>query len=137
MSEDWSPEQYQNYFRKKEGSDSAKPKYGNIKTKVQSEEGELMFDSQAEATHYSKLLLLKRQGEVTLIETQVSYNLYVNEVKICQYRADFRVTYSDGRVEVQDVKGQRKKTDMATQIFRIKQALMKACYGIDVKVITK
>ena len=73
------------------------------------------FPSQAEAKRYRELLLLQRIGIVTESELQPKFLLqegFVREGKVYRpitYRADFRVTYADGHIEVEDVKGYRTK----------------------------
>jgi len=71
----------------------------------------IRFASKKEAKRYQELLLLKRQGIVTQIEVQPSFLLqpaFVRNGKkhrAITYKADFRVTYYDGTVEVEDEKG--------------------------------
>jgi hypothetical protein len=53
-------------------------------------------------------------------------------VKAIRYVADFRVTYADGRVEIEDVKGHE------TEIFKIKKKILECRYPeITLKVVTK
>ena len=100
------------------------------------------FDSKMEALRYIELKRLKQAGIVTEIELQPGYSLLPTYWKCCktifgslelkkgkcpycgkkvpatrgiQYHADFRVTYADRRVEIEDVKG------METEIFRRNQ----------------
>jgi len=88
----------------------------------------IIFDSRKEANRYRELCLLKRAGEVTWIELQPVFVLqegFRHEGKRHRpitYRADFRVTYADGRVEVEDVKG------MCTDTYKIKKKLLLARY---------
>ena len=87
--------------------DAPKPsKYRNKKIVVDGE----AFDSKREYSVYCELKLLQRTGEVAEIERQPSFELQpafrrgkANHRAII-YRADFRVTYRDGRQEVIDVK---------------------------------
>jgi len=71
------------------------------------------FDSEKEARRYAELKLLKAAGEVLSIELQPSFELqpgYRRNGKYIRpiiYRADFRVTWKDGRVQVIDIKGYR------------------------------
>lgn len=70
------------------------------------------WDSTMELEYYEHLLELKDQGVVDAIECQVEYLLqdkfkYKEQtIRAIKYKADFRVTYSDGHIEVIDVKGQ-------------------------------
>lgn len=71
----------------------------------------IRFASKIEAKRYQELLLMKHQGIVTQIEVQPSYLLQPaferngKKHRAITYSADFRVTYYDGTVEVEDVKG--------------------------------
>jgi hypothetical protein len=97
----------------------AKPnKYKAVRTELDG----IMFDSKAEAAHYGQLLILKQAGEVVAIELQPEF-VFASGIK---YRADFRVTYADGRVEVQDVKG------VKTDVYRIKKRMMLHEFGIKI-----
>lgn len=99
-------------------------KFGAKKT----EYGGRVFDSAKEAKRAHDLWLLKLAGEVAGIEYQVPFDCVVNGKLVCKYVADFRVTYRDGRVEVEDVKGYKKGAAYAT--FRIKKKLVEALHGI-------
>ena len=98
-------------------------KYGNRKTEFNGQR----YDSKAEARRAMELRALEMAGEITGVETQVTYRLVVNEMLVCKYVADFR--YHDvrtGLTVVEDVKGVR------TPVYRLKRRLMRACHGIDV-----
>jgi len=114
-------------------------KYGNIKETIDG----ITFDSKREANYYQTLKLLKRAGEIINIDFHPKYILQPAFWKCCQevstntaskhicpycekampktsaitYSADFRVLYSDGHVEVVDVKG------IKTAVFNLKQKL--------------
>jgi hypothetical protein len=87
----------------------AKHKYSAIPTEVRG----IRFASKKEAKRYQELLLMKAQGIVKDIELQPIYLLQEGferngkKHRPINYRADFRVTYFDGTVEVEDVKGYR------------------------------
>jgi len=89
----------------------AKHKYSAIPTEV----GGIRFTSKKEAKRYQELLLMKAQGIVKDIELQPSYLLQEGferggkKYRPINYRADFRVTYFDGTIEAEDVKGFRTK----------------------------
>ncbi|WP_313771956.1 DUF1064 domain-containing protein [Bacillus bingmayongensis] len=76
------------------------------------------FDSRTEARYY---LYLKSRRDVTHIECHPSYTLIPSftikssltksgksKKEALKFTPDFKVTYSDGRVEVIDVKGSKK-----------------------------
>ena len=74
----------------------------------------ITFDSQKEAEKYIALKLLQRAGEILSFELQPEFELQPGYrgkdgkwVRPVKYRADFRVTYPDGRVVVIDTKGYR------------------------------
>jgi len=88
----------------------------------------ITFDSRKEANRYRELCILKRAGEVVGIELQPEFVLQEGFRhngkwhRPITYRADFRVTYADGRVEVEDVKGMR------TDTYKLKKKLLLAKY---------
>ena len=87
----------------------------------------IRFASKKEMYRYNELQLLVKAGEIGDLKLQVKYPLVVNDIKICDYIADF--TYTDYRTMktiVEDVKGKR------IQPYPIKCKLMKACYDIDI-----
>lgn len=91
---------------------SKKSKYHATKVIVDG----IRFDSNKEAKYYSELLLQKKAGIIREIELQPEFVLqegYRNKqgkkVREIKYRADFKVTYADGRVEIVDTKGYRTK----------------------------
>jgi len=90
----------------------------------------LKFDSRWEAERWGQLKAMERAGVVEQLERQVKYELKINDVKICNYIADF--TYllieEDGssRFIVEDAKG------VLTPEFRLKKKLMLAIHNIDI-----
>jgi Protein of unknown function (DUF1064) len=101
-------------------------KYHNRKTTYQ----DIQFDSRKEAARYVELQLLERAGDICDIELQPRYDIAVNGMHICFYRADFRYKeVATGLLVVEDVKGFR------TKDYIIKKKLMKALYGIEVKEV--
>lgn len=99
-------------------------KYRNTRVVVDG----ITFDSKAEARHYGFLKIARESGHLKF-EMQVPYRFEVNGKLIATYRADFVVTWKDGRVEVQDVKGVR------TKEYILKKKLMSALYGIEIREI--
>lgn len=88
----------------------------------------ITFDSRAEANYYSRLKLLQRAGEVVAFELQPTYVLQEGfkrgkrKVQPITYKADFLVTYADGRQEIVDVKGVR------TPVYLLKKKLFEYRY---------
>lgn len=113
-----------------DANDRTVRKYRNVPTAVDG----ITFDSRAEARRYADLRNAKRAGIVTDIRRQVAYRLEVNGVLIATYKADFVVTYMDGVVDVEDVKG-GSKGGTRTRDYVMKKKLMKAIYGIEIKEV--
>ena len=131
----WTEEEYQNYLNRKNGksnideaeekdSKKRKSKFNNEKTIVD----DILFDSKKEADYYLELQILKKAGVVTDFELQPKFVLqpsYYKDGKKIQaitYKADFKVFYKDGRVEIVDTKG------FETQVFKIKKKMLEYLY---------
>ena len=88
------------------------------------------FDSKWEAERWGQLKSLEKAGVVTQLERQVRYDLIVNDVKICDYIADFRYLLEEenglSKLIVEDAKG------VLTSEFKLKKKLMKAVHNIDI-----
>lgn len=97
-------------------------KYGNKKTRYNGR----VYDSKKEANRAMEIDLMIRSGDVKSVEVQPSFPIVVNGKKICTYKADFKITYSDGDVVIEDVKGMR------TDVYKIKKRLVEALYGINI-----
>lgn len=98
-------------------------KYGNIKTEYNGRK----FDSKSEANHAIVLDTMKRakipSQRVLDVQYQYKFPVTVSEKHICNYIADFYVTFADGHTEIQDVKGMR------TPVYKLKKKLVEALYG--------
>lgn len=104
-------------------------KYRNKKTVVDG----ITFDSQREANRWQELKMLTKVGRIRDLERQRVYHLAPAVIiggrkkPSLRYNADF--VYVDdltGKTVVEDVKG------VKTDVFRIKQHLMKTVHGIDI-----
>lgn len=108
-------------------------KFGNIKA-----DG---FDSRKERD-FARTLDQRRRAaarteRVVGVERQVAYQLVPTQrdgmgrllEKMVQYKADFRVTYADGHIEVIDVKGPATRT---LPSYVIKRKLMLHVHGVRV-----
>lgn len=88
----------------------------------------IRFDSKKEADKYCELKLLKKAGIVKEIVLQPLFLLqpaYMHrgkKIRAITYRADFKVTYADGRIVVIDVKGYR------TKEYQLKKKMFLARY---------
>lgn len=83
-------------------------KYRNVKTDLDG----IKFDSIAEAHYYATLKMLKKSGIVKGFQLQPVFELIPKfklpsgkNIAAQNYRADFKVYYPNGTVEVVDVKG--------------------------------
>lgn len=109
-------------------------KYGAKKVTIDG----ITFDSKAEGRYYEHLQKLKKTGAVEDFEMQKVFTLLDRFahphtgriVRAVTYRADFEVYYTDGRVEVVDVKG-----FMKNQVFLIKQKLFMHRYQIPLVIV--
>lgn len=109
-----------------------KTKYGNKKVEVDG----ILFDSVMEARYYAHLKRLKEQWIVSSFELQPKFVLLDSFKKngktfrAITYNADFKVWYTDGRIEVVDVKG------MITQQFELRRKLFEYRYPYELKLVT-
>ena len=72
-----------------------------------------------------------KAGEIRNLERQVRFPIVVNGVKVCTYIADHVYDEMAGRV-VEDVKSEFTRKD---PVYRLKNKLMKACHGIDIREV--
>ena len=96
---------------------AARNKYGVAPKDERTVDG-ILFASKVEAKAYCQLRFLQSVGEVTKLELQPVFKFEMG----FEYRADFRVTYRDGRMEVIDVKG------VETPVFKLKRKCMAHFY---------
>jgi len=105
-----------------------KPKKSKYKAKKVVFDG-IKFDSLKECARYKQLMILQKAGSVIKIELQPRYDIIINS-KFCGfYKADFKVYYSDGRIDLEDVKG------IKTTVYNLKKKIVEAMYNI--KIIEK
>jgi len=95
----------------------------------------LKFDSKWESERWGQLKAMEKAGVVTELERQVRYTLSINDIKICDYVADFRYLQQgeDGlsKLIVEDAKG------VLTPEFKLKKKMMKAIHNIDIHLSYK
>ena len=97
----------------------------------------ITFDSKSEGRYYQHLLGLMESGVVESFEMQKPYTLLDKfphpktgkTIRAIKYVPDFEVIYTDGRVEVVDVKG------MQTDVFRMKCKLFMFRYQIPLVLV--
>jgi hypothetical protein len=94
----------------------------------------VMHQSTLEARRCSELHLMQKGGLISDLEAhpQPRYRLDVEGVHICDYLADFRYLDTEtGEEVVEDVKGWR------TEVYKLKKRLMLACFGIEIREVTR
>jgi len=126
LKDKMNPQEFRDYLAKQEAAKSSK--FKAIPTTTA--DGQ-KFKSILESAYYNRMWVLRRAGEVQLIEREVRYELIVNGVFIASYMLDFRVTFTDGRIEYVDCKS----TATKTPLYLMKKQLMLALYGIEIKEI--
>ncbi len=89
----------------------------------------IKFDSKKEALRDQELTRLEKKGEIHSLQRQVAYEFRYNNQLICKYIPDFVYKVGDETI-VEDVKS---KITSKNPVYRIKNKLMKAFYGIDIK----
>ncbi len=97
----------------------------------------ITFASKSEGRYYQHLLGLMESGVVESFEMQKAYTLLDKfphpktgkTIRAIKYVPDFEVIYTDGRVEVVDVKG------MQTDVFRMKCKLFMFRYQIPLVLV--
>ena len=110
-----------------------KNKYNAKKVEVDG----IVFSSKAESVYDEHLLELMHDGVVESFEMQKPYTLLDKfphpktgkTIRAIKYVPDFEVIYTDGRVEVVDVKG------MQTDVFRMKCKLFMFRYQIPLVLV--
>jgi hypothetical protein len=109
-------------------------KYGSKKTIRDGIE----FSSKKEALRYQELKQLQKAGLVQEIEMQPKFILQEafrkngKLIRAIYYVGDFRVTFSVGTQELEDVKGR-----FITEVFKLKQKLFEKRYpDLTIKLVT-
>ena len=98
----------------------------------------IVFNSRAEGRFYEHLLELMHDGVVESFEMQKAYTLLDKfphpktgkTIRAIKYVPDFEVIYTDGRVEVVDIKG-----FMKNPVFLLKAKLFMFRYQIPLVII--
>ncbi len=98
-----------------------KSKYGNKKTTIDG----ITFDSKRESERYCFLKYRLLAKEIKELELQPKFPIFINEIKVFTYKADFAYIEKGKRI-VEDSKGFR------TSIFKLKKKAVEAYYGIEI-----
>lgn len=99
-------------------------KFGNIKVNVDG----FKFDSKVECNYYLDLKLMVEAGVVESFDLQPKFEILpkykrgTKTIRATHYIADFKVVYTDGHVEIIDVKG------MATDTAKLKRKMFEFKY---------
>src|SRR5262245_8678725 len=97
-------------------------KYKAIPTEVDG----IVFPSKKQAVRYQELKILERTRLISDLQLEVWFDITVNGMKICRYRADFSYKNKHGDTIIEDTKGVR------TPEYKLKAKLMLAVHGIRV-----
>jgi hypothetical protein len=71
---------------------------------------------------------MQEAGEISELETQKRFGIFVGDQRICAYVADF-VYQRDGKQVVEDVKSDFTRKN---PVYRLKKKLLKATLGIEI-----
>lgn len=107
-------------------------KYGAVATTVDN----IRFSSKREAARYAELRLLEKAGEISDLELQPKFPIYVcrrqnGELhQVCVYIADFKYRAGkNGLLTIEDAKGVR------TPTYRLKKKMVEAQYDIQIQEV--
>lgn len=100
-------------------------KYRAVRTEVDGHS----FASKKEARRYGELRIRQKAHQICGLELQPSWDIKVNGIKICTYRADFAYLDLENQCRVvEDVKSKPTRT----AVYMLKRKLMRACHGIEI-----
>lgn len=116
--------------RKLLGKQKRRNKYGAKRVTVNGR----TYDSAAEAKYCEGLIQLEKAGEIGGLELQRPFQILGPKGElVCTYRADAAFwDHKEDRFRVIDVKGAP-----PTDVFKLKQKMMRIFLGIEVEVIQK
>jgi hypothetical protein len=89
----------------------------------------IRFHSTGEGNRYVYLKDLENKGRIINLMLQVKYPIYINDIKVFSYNADF-VYEVDRKIVVEDYKG------FKTAMYRLKKKCVEASYGIQIQEVT-
>jgi Protein of unknown function (DUF1064) len=87
----------------------------------------ITFASAREARAWVRLRLMEAAGEITRLERQTRFPLWVNDVLVGTYVADFTAIDEGGHLRVYDAKG------FKTREYKMKKKLMLACHNVEIE----
>jgi hypothetical protein len=84
------------------------------------------FKSLPEAQRYVELYKLQLAGQISNLETSVRIPIFINNVLICYYIADFVYLTRAGEKIIED------KSGRMTELYMLKKKLLAAVHGVRV-----
>ncbi len=101
-------------------------KYYNQPTEVDG----IIFASKKEAGRYIELKVMRDAGLIKNLELQPKFECFVNDYKICRYKADFRYwNIPNGCSVTEDSKG------YATAVYKLKKKIVRAIFGVEIQEV--
>lgn len=94
---------------------------------------DMLFDSTKECNRYKHYETLQKafgNDRVAKLERQVRYDFKIGTKLIFFYLLDLRITFTDGTVKHEDVKGYKKGPSY--QLFKVKKKIIEATYSITI-----
>jgi len=90
----------------------------------------ISFPSKRQARRYCELKLAERAGEITNLKLEPRFPIFINEIYVGRYTADFRYTVREtGEVLVEDVKSSGTRKD---PYYRFRKRAAEAFHGIKI-----
>lgn len=111
-------------WRAQQGRKQARSKYGAKKMTIDG----ITFASKKEAQRYQELKLMEGNGDIKNLELQPRFELQPKfkhggkTIRAIHYVADFQYNDSDGRLVIEDTKGDQ------TAVFKLKHKMFLFCY---------
>lgn len=91
----------------------------------------IIFDSKKESERWPVLLGLLREGKISCLQRQKIFRIKVNEIRVCNYVADF-IYIEGGLLVVEDVKS---PITRKLPVYVLKRKLMAAAFGIIIREV--
>lgn len=91
------------------------------------------YDSKAESLRALQLKALFEKGEITDLKEQPRFDIYINNIKVRRYTADFSYIDQNGQYRIEDVKG------VQTREFKLVKRIFEAVHidkGWKIEIVT-
>jgi hypothetical protein len=89
------------------------------------------FDSAKEAKRYLELAMLQAAKQISYLRLQVPFKMFVNDIHVGTYLADFVYLDAAGKEVIEDVKSKA----TATPVYRLKKRIIEALYSVTITEI--